>query len=401
MIFFVFVLLVSYGRYRIYDDVATYYAVVEIMSGLVCFFLAGIDRSRRLNRYTKVYILFCLFRIASSYVYHGSIYGEAKKIVYYEIGFLLVLLVITTKESYGSIMIAVRDFGVINAMMAIWEYYTKYNRFVFWINPKNYFINLSSVGEAGWRARTLFFHPSIFALFVCICWGITIFYPFKSIFTNNIVKIILAVALLVCNSRSGWVTFIVINLLIVIEKWVSQNNYTTRSTLYLISAMLIGGLLVFALMSDRVMVAVNAVMTRWVSGFSSSDVSNYNRITMIKLGLHEWSKSSRKTRLFGFGPGYAIAYLRANPIRGWNRAVDNTYITVLMNYGLIGLILYVYVTYGAIKNFFSSRESKTKVAAIICITISISTFFFDVFSWITCILFYCLAVMGLNDNESR
>lgn len=395
-----FVILASYGRYRISENIADYFIKIEV-AVFICAFALGRNNNKLINRFSICYYLFIVYRLCVGYLMYGNIVGEQKRFVYYEFGIAIIFALVVSVSNYDRILELIRNFGIIISFLALGEYMSKYNRFVKYLNPKCYFINTSQMGESSWRVRTIFFHPSIFAMFICVCWGIIIFYPYKDALINNLVKILFAISVLASNSRSGWVTFLIINCLILVEKWAKKNNYTTRGTIHVIGALFILGTIGGIIKADSVGNIVDRVLNRWSSSFSSNDISNYNRITMLNMGLSEWKKTGIVTKLFGFGPDYAIRLLRANPIRGWNRAVDNTYITILLNYGAIGLLLFVIILFGALYVFFKSGNRRVKTAAIMCIALYSSYFFFDEFSWLTCIILYNFAVLGFKERTGE
>lgn len=79
---------------------------------------------------------------------------------------------------------------------------------------------------------------------------------------------------------------------------------------------------------------------------------------MIRNGLNDWMRSGLIQKLFGGGATYAIDYLKNYTIRGWNTAVDNQYLTILMNFGLVGEVLFLYLAYKIATITLKAKNSK-------------------------------------------
>ena len=121
---------------------------------------------------------------------------------------------------------------------------------------------------------------------------------------------------------------------------------------------------------------------------------------MITLGINNWIQSNNMHRLFGYGADYAIELLRSHAIRGWTKAVDNSYITILLNYGIVGLGLFLLFLIISIKNFVVSDNKLVKMSSLIVISIYISAFFYDIFGWFTCTMCFSLFLL-LQDKATQ
>lgn len=102
---------------------------------------------------------------------------------------------------------------------------------------------------------------------------------------------------------------------------------------------------------------------------------------MIRNGLNDWMRSGLIQKLFGGGATYAIDYLKNYTIRGWNTAVDNQYLTILMNFGLVGEVLFLYLAYKIATITLKAKNSKIEFWGLTCISMLISTFFYEMLSW--------------------
>ena len=60
-------------------------------------------------------------------------------------------------------------------------------------------------------------------------------------------------------------------------------------------------------------------------------------------GIERYLTLSFGGKLFGKGSGAAFSLLQNNSINGWTTAVDNTYISTLLDYGFIGLFFLILI----------------------------------------------------------
>ena len=104
---------------------------------------------------------------------------------------------------------------------------------------------------------------------------------------------------------------------------------------------------------------------------------------------------------FGSGNGYAYDFLLTHPIRGWNGAVDNQYLTVLMDFGLVGIVFLFSLIYYAFKKTISSENEINQLCALCLLAMFISGFFYEMFSWIFVTLLFCLFFCILEKNTGQ
>lgn len=117
---------------------------------------------------------------------------------------------------------------------------------------------------------------------------------------------------------------------------------------------------------------------------------------MIRNGLNDWMRSGLIQKLFGGGATYAIDYLKNYTIRGWNTAVDNQYLTILMNFGLVGEVLFLYLAYKIATITLKAKNSKIEFWGLTCISMLISTFFYEMLSWTMITMLFTLSVCMLE-----
>ena len=93
---------------------------------------------------------------------------------------------------------------------------------------------------------------------------------------------------------------------------------------------------------------------------------------------------------FGKGTGYASFYMIENPIYYWNEfgdkvawgeTTDNMYITILMNYGVVGLFLFLRVLISAIKRIIHETDNMVLFGCSGLIAVFFDLFFFEGLYW--------------------
>lgn len=393
LLFAIFVITIGYIRYVVFVNMAYYFLLAEMAVILLSILLCGYEK-RRINGILWLLIGFMVYREITSYYWRGEVVGEAKKVIFFEIGIFVVCLFLLTSSTRNSVFRLIRDAGVINGLVGTVEFITKNNNIIRNVNHKNYSFSTLLLNTNNWRVRTFFWHPTICALFTIVSWVVLLYNPIKNRAFDYIVKVLMIVTLIGTKSRNGWITFLIVNAICIGIKWAKKRNYTNRNSLYYLIGATVALFIGLIVLGERTRTVFNMVWSRWLTGFNRLDEGNYNRVTMLRLGINEWKNSTLSHKLFGYGADYAISLLRAHPIRGWNNAVDNTYLTVLLNYGAIGVGFIFLLVIFSLRNALKTKDVISEMSALIVVSIFISCFFFDMFSWLTCVVCLIISVFG-------
>ena len=353
ILFFVFVMFIAYSRYQRSENVGDLMVVVEGCLILVALFLKR-SEIKTMSYAFNMYILFIISRLAQSYYLTKGIEGEAKVIVYRELGTAVFLALIIANDSKEKFYLLLRNVGIFNAFAGCVEFFTRSCWFSRFITVANHQYMLQNAGTERWRVRTMFLHPLVCAVFTLVTWVILIYMPCR----NRWIQILSQMAVIVCligtKARSSWISLVVVCIMIFFVRQVKGKSELSRGAIYRLGLAAVVMILMIVFFGDSIASLLEVVINRLVSALSIKDVGHYNRVTMFKFGLQEFNKAPLKNKLLGFGPDYAINMLKAHPIRGWNKAVDNTYVTLLLNYGLMGLLMHLIVLCYSVRNMLKT-----------------------------------------------
>lgn len=393
--------LLIHGKYTIYEGLGEYILICE--SAIALFFVFfNITKKKSASVFLPIYGAFIAYRIAFGWKITGTLTSEARSVIYVELGLMIVSYFMVTTDNYDSVIKTVRVIGSANAILGVIEYITKKNMFIRFIEVSSRIYMKGSLGTSGWRVRTFLIHPIICAVFIIVTWIILLYYPYRNGLNNYILKFCLIIALIGTKARSSWVAFLVVNAAYILIKRIKNKDISiVRNQIFRWGYAFAGLIILVLCFGDRLINMYEMLKLRWMQAFNWNHAGNYNRVKMIKLGLSRWKSAPFSTKLFGFGPSYAIELLARHPIKGWSRAVDNTYLTLLLNYGLIGVGLFVFMLSIAIYNALMTRDEVVEMAALGMISLYISAFFYDIFPWFSIIAAFCLFLLGQYSSEMQ
>ena len=112
-------------------------------------------------------------------------------------------------------------------------------------------------------------------------------------------------------------------------------------------------------------------------------------------------------KLFGNGCGYSYEFMKNNPIVFWSpsgevgkwiETTDNTYISMLLDYGIIGLALFLLILFIVFKSFLISQTKYKEMGTLILMLLFIEFFFMEGLYW-PIIMFMFAFGLALFNNE--
>lgn len=341
----------------------------------------------------SIYAALSIYRIILTFIMAGISFDNIKIIVYREVGMLFICYMYVSKNSCCHYIITVlRNIGFLISVLGCYEFITKSSLFTKFITVESRIYFQSVVGTSAARSSIIFIHPIICGVYETTFWLCTIFFPYKKAWMNYLAKIVILIALLGTQSRSSWVSFLIVNALYL---WLKKDrkNIRIKESDFLI------GILFLSVVSGIVVVnwrkicqEASVLLNRMLASFDSTHSGNYNRMTMIKVGLTEWKNADLAEKLFGFGNGYALSYLKAHSIKGWSTAVDNQYLTILLDNGLIGLLILLALIIYVFNKIRCCNNKIKQLSGFVIISMFISGFFYEMFTWITVTFLFCLFI---------
>lgn len=260
-------------------------------------------------------------------------------------------------------------------------------------------------GTSLYRTFSVFGHPIIAGIFFSILFFLNHYFLKSPI--KFLIQFIVLINIYSTMSRSSWIGFVFGMIVFISIRFSSLKNETNilekrwpykRVAHFLVSILLIGiVLLVSSQYFDDFFIQI---LERFGDSISrnSTDYSNLQRTGTINLIVQTMLKSDFLTLIFGNGFNTSNSFMLANPIYINDfSSTDNTYLSILFEYGLIGILSVAYIFVRLIYKLFTvKRRSPVHEVAIICvIVIAISAFFFEIPGWptVSFFLFFCLSAL--------
>lgn len=367
---------------------------------IVCLYFFWNKRKLRVpSKPVLLYLFFIIYRIVFSLIMSENGIESVKAIFYKELGMLFLCWFLIEGYSQIDIITKIRNFGFIMAIFGCYEFITHSTVFMKFVTVESKMYMQANLRTATMRVRSIFLHPTICGVFMTISWLCVLFVPYKKKWLNCMAKIIIFLCLLGTQSRSNWIAFVIINLLYIWKKYRKQRIFFEKKNIIRVILGVAFALIIGIIFNEFIMKIYQLVVNRWISGMDSNNAGNYNRVTMIKMGLKEWNNFEILEKIFGSGDGYANAFLLRNPIRGWNTAVDNQYLTVLLDFGLLGLILLLCLAGYIFRRVMIDSNEINQLCELGLLSMLISTFFYEMFPWITVTLIFSLFLCSIEKDS--
>lgn len=233
------------------------------------------------------------------------------------------------------------------------------------------FIKYSDINSALYRASLFFYHPIYYGMYVTIALVIITVLPFKNKLVQIISYIILISGALLSKSRVCWFALLFVailygikNISVVFSKKAIRNIIFWTLGLFLIG-------IVFSrtpIMNSM----VNAMFDR-VNNLSGSNIEYGARLANLSIPGKIATEKSWLFFILGGGMGYGKSFLMANPsINNWTEAIDNQFLTLFIDTGIIGLLIYIGMFVTVTLEFF---KRKNKIEELMCLLLILSLVF--------------------------
>ena len=367
-----------------------------LVAGSVIVFLMIYKRKKRscLNKMLRQYYFFVLYCMLNTIIYLGitgfksNIYIKTQLVEMLLLAFAASYL--TAYYANGSHMIKlVKKVSWVLMIAGVVEEITKFNITRF-IGNEDY---VSQYLVKDGRIISIFSHPIGYAIVLTFFFLIALYFPYKSR-NKQMTYIILILINLLCTKTRMAMIAVVISAIIYwmknksfSERFSGKIGYTKNSLIYLVMIVLLGGCCI-GIFHSKLELFVDSIVYRMVQMFTGSEQGiRFGVIANYFSGLNE---NSIFEIVFGKGTGYASYYMIANPIYYWNdmgdkvawaNTTDNMYITILMNYGVVGLFLFLRVLISAIKKIIVETDKYVLFGYSGIIALFFDLFFFEGLYW--------------------
>lgn len=327
--------------------------------------------------------------------------SEAYNQVLYKNLFLLIAIKLCcTGINIEKTVLYIRNIGIVLSILGVYEFFTRNSLFYSLINieSKRYFA--SAFGSSSARVRLIFIHPIICGAFTVVFLILLINYPLKSRIANTVALLVEITCLIGTQSRSSFLAFFIVVFLNIITHTVNRTIRIDNMLFYLSEILIVA--IFFGAAGSYLFDLINPVINRFLNGFSSTDSSNYLRTAVafreleFYLANYGWLE-----KIFGRGFSSAIRILVENPVYAhYSLAVDNQYITLLMDSGLVGLITYMLFIFYQIVCLIRCDQKLIKIRCLCIISLAVSSLFYDMLAWeMVCFILFVFVSLPVSNTD--
>lgn len=374
-------------------------------------FVVGILSTQKLalgiNNFQKTWLLFIVYTLSCTIIMENFIYnldrvGTVKSSVFFLLIYIIILYFAQFCDRVYFFKL-LRNFLAGCSILGIVEWLTKfqfYTNFITMDSVKKTYLIYGVSGTPNYRLILFFGHPIFLSIFLAIFLLLLIYIPFGKKTTNVIFETAGLICLVLTQSRSSWLSFSIVLLLYAFaSNRIHQIRKKSIYDLIIVSFLMV--LLVFLLnyinpnglknlgyiLFDRI--------TNTLANPESASGARLANLSLINYIPNLW------ILIFGGGNGYALGLLKLNPsVNGWTNAIDNQYLTFLINYGVIGLLLFLLFMVKCIKIFLLSKDEINKMITLLLISIFVAGYFFEFYQnmYLCYFVFILIAFVRSEDN---
>lgn len=269
----------------------------------------------------------------------------------------------------------VRNFISITSLLGIYEIVTKKQPYINIITSQDAiksFQDMGSVNAYFYRLTLFFYHPIFYGVLLNIAIIILLYLPFKSKIFQYMFLITIVLNLIFTQSRSSWVALLFIVMFFVVKELKQNKQQALKKILIAV--------FIIAIISVVIINVVPELRDQIVDLLQDRLFGNQNDVGGAR--MFNWSllqyPNAMWIRIIGGGNGYAISLLHAHPtLNGWEDAIDNQYLTFLLNYGIVGIMLFGVIIVKTIKLLFNSKNKLNKIILLSLLNIIISGIFYE------------------------
>lgn len=292
--------------------------------------------------------LILIYTIYVFWTFLSDIFGEypvlsfgisIRNLIYTGAGFYIGLAVLSRRDIIAKLpwlfTIAVLVLSLIGIVERVFE-----RPFIDLIGMSNFMANAESTPRltegsfrnGAFRASSLFSHPIVFAQFVAASIGFSIHIFRQNETMKRIIGasaiIVTPIAIYVSNTRSGYIVFLVASFIYVVLNIKGKSNNVASMV---VSMFVVAGIAAafMAVLKDEIQAIV-------IGRDATEMMSSVSRDDMISTGLSVILQSP----ISGFGEG--LSGLKAGLVgESGTITIDNLYLTVLLDFGYSGLLLFI------------------------------------------------------------
>lgn len=366
-----------------------------VSGGIITFLLVYKKGKRlRLNKLVNEYNCFIVYCIVNTLFYLGITGFKSNGYIKSQ---LIEMLMLAFAASYltsyyaksSQLIEFVKKASWILMLAGVIEEVTKFN-ITKYIRNQNY---VAQYLVRDGRVISVFSHPIGYAIVLTFFFLIALYFPYKSKNKQSTYMLLILINLLCTKTRMAMIAVVISAIIYLIksdklsEFLRGKVNYTKNSLIYLVIIFLLATVCV-GVFHAKIEEFVDSIVYRIIQMFTGSEQGI--RLGVIANYFTGLGENSVLEIIFGKGTGYASSYMIENPIYYWNEmgdkvawaeTTDNMYITILMNYGVVGFLLFLRVLISAIKRIINEIDKNTLFGCSGLIAIFFDLFFFEGLYW--------------------
>lgn len=262
----------------------------------------------------------------------------------------------------------------------------------------------SMFGTSRFRIYTMFLHPIAYGLFLVILFWIVVNYKYKNYFFNAVYIFLIISNLYFTGSRSSWITLIITLIVNYFTKMKSHTVKKKRTRGYYLRMYF--GIVIFIVLCcifrKQLIDAIQSIILRFdlVINKDYMDGSRTQRLGAFT-NIMEFIKTDLLGVIAGKGVGYSALFTQLHPINDGFNIVDNQYISIIYDSGIIGLGIFLSIFISTLRNAskYSLYKSK-KVCFIGIIAVFINIFFYEGLTFYGILVLLSIFIFMINSDYS-
>lgn len=290
-----------------------------------------------------------------------------------------------------------RNIGVVLSLLCIVEQISRIHFFDIVLGKGGMY------SEYAYRVSSIFGHPILCGVFLVILLLTLLYFPYKNIFFQYIAVVVTIAAILFTQSRSSWIATIVTVFLYWIKKRkIAPQKLQKNEFLFFLSFVIPTLAIFISLFFSYLNHFFMALFVR-VSGSLDAGEGHIVRIENILNSINFWNSGHHLQLIFGSGKNAGLLFLISHPVSKfgglfvWNSALDNQYLTIVHESGIIGLILFLLMLVDSLMTILKSEDKTRLLINSSLLSINIVLFFFEGLDYVTVVLF--LVFLYVVDNK--